>query len=205
MCNQERFDILTKFIEMYGDKPKDNNIININDDLDVMVNKFNLWYSDVIYFGTHGHQMDIAGFQNILKKFDTTFYPTFIKDKEIEYDNFIQNMLYVVTSGKKGFKYIFPTLIINILNAEYYCDIPDIFAGVLKFTIGTIGYNILYDLEIKINLKTTNLYRLVYDKLKNECNLYELDQLILLYNNNLILKDKNLTDEFLREIKQDML
>jgi hypothetical protein len=189
MTTLERFDVLNKFIALHGIKPRNTEIINIDDSLNEMIGKFNQWYDRVLECGMQGHYMDVKGFEDIINDFKISFYPTFIQDKEIEFDDFIQHLLYSVTSGNKGYKYIFPSLIINIINVELYDDI-------LKLIITNMNQDDLHDLEINIKLKTTNLYKIVFDKLCVQYKLYELDQLKLIYKDQLILKNKNLVDEF---------
>jgi hypothetical protein len=193
LTNIERFKILEQYVKLHGIKPSKEERININDEIDLMVSKFNKWYIRALIF-TEGDSRDYLGFLQIKSNFINNIYPKFIKDKKINDDRFIQNMLYVISEKTVddktlGEKYIFSNLILNMVDIDFN-ELNEL----INFKLTNMNGNYIcnkcnvINFYFNIKLNSYNLYLYIYDNLINYnlYNLYEIEQLKILYMDKII-------------------
>jgi hypothetical protein len=177
-------NIYNELINMHGIKPSLNELITENDEYPEMILKFNKWYNRAEEFAW-GDSRDQQGFKSIITKFRQTIYPTF-KDTIICDNVFIQNLLCRLNIID------YPSKIVNICNTKYNYE-----TEIMNFHISNMNGEYIDSLSININSYSINLYELIFDKIKYRYNLYKLDQLKLLYDNDLIAKGSKLSEIFL--------
>ena len=98
-----RIDIINQYVSLHGIKPNRLEIINYDDNLLIMIDKFTKWYKRAFEFAM-GDQRDMNGFININNNYKSNIYTKYIN--EIENDNFLSHMLFIISDGNKGEKYI---------------------------------------------------------------------------------------------------
>lgn len=184
-------DIIKKYVNLNGIKPDSNDIININDTDNIIIMKFNNFYNKCYEFAS-GHQMDTIGFKKLNLEFMNTIYKELIENKDIENDIVIQHILYLISNSKIGSLYIYPTLIFNIIFKNI-----DINNNINISILNINGENIL---ELNINnISCQNIYNLIYDKIKYKYDLYQKNQLKLLYNISILPNNNKLISLFITE------
>ena len=164
-----------------------------------MINKFELWFNRALEFA-RGDSRDYNAFLSINKNYLNNIYKNMIENKEIENDDFIKHITYLITSGSKGIKYILPDLIfkINIINLDeennlmYFNLIYNISGDIFK-----IDDNIY-----KFELNNHNLlYNYVFNIIKHNIDsLYKIYQLKILYNDLILNPNTKLNYFFLNSI-----
>ena len=162
--NKNIINIFNSLLLLYNIKLNDDENINIDDNLSLMIFKFNKWYYRILELAKH----DIIFFEDlkiIKKKFELEIYPI-IKNTNFEKNMFIQNMLFLINNT--GIRFEFPNFIINIINEKY------INKNNIIFDIKNINYEIIDSLNIQFIHYAKQLYNLIFDKIKNKYNIYKI-------------------------------
>ena len=192
MSKQNIYDIISKYTSINGIKPTTKDIIDINDDIMIMIKKFDRYYNKCFEFAC-GDSRDMCGFDSINKQF-MIFYNN-LKNEDIENNIFIKNMIYRISYTVGGYKYIYPKLILNIKFIHYDKE-DNIF-----ITISDINNEHILDLNVNKNILCKKMYESIFNNsiIINKYDLYEIYQLELLYDIIIIQRDNKTLCDFIKE------
>jgi hypothetical protein len=192
MSNQNIYDIISKYTSLNGIKPNTKDIIDINDDIMIMIKKFDRYYNKCFEFAC-GDARDMCGFDSLNKQFMN--YYNDLKNEEIENDTFIKNMIYHISYKVSGCKYIYPKLILNIKFIHYDKE-DNIF-----ITISNMNNEHILDLILNKNIFCKKMYESIFNNsiIISKYNLYEIYQLELLYDIIIIERNNKTLCDFIKE------
>jgi len=94
------YSIYKKCMEKHGISPDSNDIINYNDDLLILITKFNNWYNKADEFSC-GDMRDQIGFDTVCNENINTII-NYHSYNLISSNEFIQHMLFKLSNGKLG-------------------------------------------------------------------------------------------------------
>lgn len=187
-----KFDLIFKYIKLNGVKINQDDLITYDDDDFTLISKFNKIFN--IYFEfSCGDSRDRLGFEKVNNEYITKVYNEYIKNKEIETDDVIQNMLYLITDSKIGIKYCFPKIILNIIFFE--TDINNN----IKFEILNINGDKIFDTSIQEISSCKIIYENIINNniFKSKYKLYEKNQLVILYKMSILPNENKSIKSFI--------
>ena len=174
------------YILKHGIKPKETEILNINDDTNMLIYKFLNWYFRAFDFAKWDPR-DLVPFRNINKSF-IIYYDSIIKDHEYKYE--IKNNYFIIKmleciKLENPYNIILSDIIINIINIKLInsddCS-KHITFDILNINGDTILTNLIFNFPLDIVLVHDTIFEKI--KLANKINFKS--QLQIIYENELI-------------------